>query len=227
MSGGAANPLDAFNGTARLFPLPNLVLFPYVIQPLHVFEPRYRQLTEDALAGDRLLAMALLRPGWEEEYHGKPAIYPVACLACVRTEERLPDGRFNLFIQGVCRARLGQEMNSDRLYRTARARLLKDVPVATAEAEEQLRSEMAQRLVPWSTAPADALGQLRQVMHGNLPLGALADLYSFALPLEVEAKQALLQEPDVERRVHRLLTYLETLRPAPAVSKFPPEFSAN
>src|SRR5437588_755419 len=80
-------------GTARLFPLPNLVLFPYVIQPLHVFEPRYRRLLADALAGDRLMAMALLKPGWEEDYQQRPAIHPVVCLGKIFKEERLPDGR--------------------------------------------------------------------------------------------------------------------------------------
>ena len=62
------NPLDDFHGLARLFPLPNLVLFPAVVQPLHIFEPRYRQLMEDALKDNRLIGMALLRPGWEEDY---------------------------------------------------------------------------------------------------------------------------------------------------------------
>ena len=72
--------LDDFRGLARLFPLPNLVLFPSVIQPLHIFEPRYRQLMEDALKDDRLIGMALLRPGYEEDYHNNPPIYPVICL---------------------------------------------------------------------------------------------------------------------------------------------------
>ena len=77
------SPLSGFCGKVRLFPLPNLVLFPEVMQPLHIFEPRYRQMTADALAGDRLIALGLLRPGWEADYDGKPAIYPVACLGRV------------------------------------------------------------------------------------------------------------------------------------------------
>ena len=69
-----------FSGKVRLFPLPNLVLFPHVMQPLHIFEPRYRFLLEDALATDRLIAMALLAPGWENDYEGRPPLYPMACL---------------------------------------------------------------------------------------------------------------------------------------------------
>src|SRR5438067_9036914 len=98
--------LTHFSGTARLFPLPNLVLFPYVIQPLHIFEPRYRRLMADALADDRLLAMALLKPGWEEAYHKRPAIHPVVCLGKIFKEEHLPAGRYNLLPHGLARARV-------------------------------------------------------------------------------------------------------------------------
>ena len=73
--------LENFKGTARLFPLPNLVLFPFVVQAPHIFELRYRHMTADALADDRLLAMALLRPGWEADYEGRPRLFPVVCLS--------------------------------------------------------------------------------------------------------------------------------------------------
>jgi Lon protease-like protein len=72
--------LDQFSGTARLFPLPNLVLFPQVVQGLHIFEPRYRQLMADALDGDGLITLVLLKPGWEEEYDERPEVEPVGCL---------------------------------------------------------------------------------------------------------------------------------------------------
>src|SRR3954471_16357024 len=101
--------LDDFDGIVRLFPLPNLVLFPHVAQPLHIFEPRYRQLMADALDGDRLIAMATLRPGWEEEYHKRPPIHDMVCLGKIRQEKRLPDGRYDLLLQGVCRARVLEE----------------------------------------------------------------------------------------------------------------------
>src|SRR5271166_4788446 len=98
--------LTDFSGTVRLFPLPNLVLFPHVMQPLHIFEPRYRQLTADALAADRLITLALLRPGWEADYDGKPAIHPVACIGRVVAEQRLDDGRFNILLRGLSRLRV-------------------------------------------------------------------------------------------------------------------------
>src|SRR5581483_8559229 len=101
---------EHFSGTARLFPLPNLVLFPHVMQPLHIFEPRYRQMTTDALDGDRLIALALLRPGWEADYDGKPVIYPVACLGRIVAEQRLEDGRYNILLRGLSRIRVLEEL---------------------------------------------------------------------------------------------------------------------
>jgi len=71
---------EEFSGRARLFPLPNLVLFPHVIQPLHIFEPRYVELLRDAIQSDKLIAISLLAPGWEDDYDGRPTIEPVACL---------------------------------------------------------------------------------------------------------------------------------------------------
>src|SRR5437763_9199059 len=98
---------------ARLFPLPNVVLFPHVMLPLHIFEPRYRQMTADALAGDRLLALVLLRPGWEADYEGRPLLHAMACLGKIVADQRLPDGRYNLLLRGLCRGRLVNEMSSN------------------------------------------------------------------------------------------------------------------
>src|SRR5579884_3720517 len=105
--------LTDFSGTARLFPLPNLVLFPYAVQPLHVFEPRYRQMTRDALAGDRLIAVVLLQPGWDVDYEGRPPVHPVACVGRVLAENKLEDGRYNLLLRGLRRVRILDELASD------------------------------------------------------------------------------------------------------------------
>src|SRR5215467_11468730 len=116
--------LENFGGTARLFPLPNLVLFPHVMQPLHMFEPRYRRMTRDALAGDRLIALVLLRPGWEADYKGRPPVHAVACLGRILAEERLNDGRYNLLLRGLGRIRIEEELPRETPYRVARAELL-------------------------------------------------------------------------------------------------------
>ena len=74
---------ERFKGTARLFPLPDLVMFPHVMQPLHIFEPRYVDLLNSALDSDGLIAMSMLAPGWESDYEGRPAS-PSLCLPWAR-----------------------------------------------------------------------------------------------------------------------------------------------
>src|SRR5438105_1414231 len=141
--------LEDFQGTARLFPLPNLVLFPHVAQPLHIFEPRYRQLMADALADDRLIALALLRPGWEEAYNQRPPICPVVCLGRIHHEQHLPDGRYNLLLHGLARAHVREELKTDRPYRVARVDLLPDVPILVPATEQTLRQSLGQAVTPF------------------------------------------------------------------------------
>src|SRR5882724_907350 len=92
-----------------LFPLPNVVLFPRAVLPLHIFEERYKAMTADVLDGDKQIAMALLRPGWEKNYYGKPSIEPVVCVGTIVSHERLADGKYNFLLQGHSRALIEQE----------------------------------------------------------------------------------------------------------------------
>jgi len=89
-----------------LFPLPNVVLFPNVFLPLHIFEPRYREMVADAAASDRMIGMVLLRPGWERDYEGRPPIYPIGCSGVMTHVDRLSDGRYNLVLRGLERFRI-------------------------------------------------------------------------------------------------------------------------
>ncbi|MGL4550091.1 MAG: LON peptidase substrate-binding domain-containing protein [Gemmataceae bacterium] len=221
-------PLD-FGGTARLFPLPNLVLFPHVGQPLHVFEPRYQQLLTDALEDDRLIALALLRPGWEEDYHKRPPIHDTVCLGRIHNEERLSDGRYNLLLQGVCRARIREEIKTTKLYRVARVELLPDEPVTAGGRERDLRRDLGAGVTPFFSAHPPAADQFQRLLAAGLPLGTLSDIFSFALPLEVEQRQQLLEEACVDTRIRLLLSMLAGKTPVAKTPprKFPPDFSAN
>ena len=87
--------------TIPLFPLPNVVLFPNVYLPLHIFEPRYRQMMDRALSGERVIGMVLLKPGYEHDYERTPPVYQVGCAGSITQFERLPDGRFNLVLKGI------------------------------------------------------------------------------------------------------------------------------
>jgi Lon protease-like protein len=231
---------QGFRGTARLFPLPNLVLFPSVIQPLHIFEPRYRQMMADALEDDRLLALVLLRPGWEEDYHLRPPVHEVACLGRITNEQRLADGRYNLLLHGLGRVRILEEAAEDRPYRVARVELLRD---QNAAEKDELRRELDRRALAWF-GKHGSLEQVRELLQSDLPLAVIGDIFSFILPLEVEFKQELLEELDVAERIRRLVAHMDKQQSAapsshpflsssseggkgPVERKFPPEFSLN
>ncbi|MBY0523226.1 MAG: LON peptidase substrate-binding domain-containing protein [Gemmataceae bacterium] len=223
--------LDDFNGVVRLFPLPNVVLFPHVIQPLHIFEPRYRQMTADALEGDRLIAPALLRPGWEADYEGLPGICPVVCIGRIIGDQRLADGRYNLLLRGVSRARVVEELVQEKPYRSARVELLTDGPQPAADAAKRFQCELDEVVRAWFPPHGPALEQLHKLLRGELPLGTLCDILAFAVPLPVEVKQGLLEERDVEARTRALLQHLTNSEPTQASKasdrKFPPGFSKN
>ncbi len=114
-----------FSGRVPVFPLPDTVLFPGVLMPLHIFEPRYRQMLADAIAGEGLIAIATLLPGWEEDEGGAPRFHPLATVGELRQVERLPDGRSNITLHGLERVRLEEEY-TDLPYRLALARVEPD-----------------------------------------------------------------------------------------------------
>ncbi|MCI0379762.1 MAG: LON peptidase substrate-binding domain-containing protein [Gemmataceae bacterium] len=224
------SPLAGFAGCARLFPLPNLVFFPQVMQPLHIFEPRYRQMTADALAGDRLIALALLRPGWEESYQQAPAIYSVATLGHVVADQKLEDGRYNILLRGLSRIQIAHEIPHSKLYRKAKVELVAEVPPPDPKTERRLRRVLTEKAPAWFGDQGAVLEQFGKLLESDLALGALCDLFAFALPLDVEFKQSLLEELEVEQRFHKLIEHQDARQAkeaAQADRKFPPEFSAN
>jgi uncharacterized protein len=228
MSDDVSGP-TGFAGVARLFPLPNLVLFPRVMQPLHIFEPRYRQLTADALAGDRLIALALLCDNWEHHYDGQPPVHPVACLGKIVADQRLDDGRYHLLLRGMGRVRIVRELPGPKLYRSADVALLSDVEIQKP-ARQQWRRRLIAAVTRWFDDKGGVQKELSKVLTSKLPLGALADILTFALPLSVEVKRRQLEEVRVERRLECLLAHLPAETPAaPTVleRKFPPGFSLN
>jgi Lon protease-like protein len=109
-----------------LFPLPNTVLFPNVFLPLHIFEPRYRAMVADALDGDRLIGMVLLKPGYDLEYEGRPAVYPVGCAGVITHTEQLPDGCYNIVLRGLEKFRVTGE-DAGKAYRIGLVEHLPDL----------------------------------------------------------------------------------------------------
>src|SRR5882724_4965495 len=192
-----------------IFPLPNVVLFPNVFLPLHIFEPRYRQMVADALKHDRMIGMALLRPGWQPDYDGRPPVYPIGCSGVITHAEELPDGRYNIVLRGVERFRILEQ--DDRLsYRRAHIEPLPDPvcrPEDTAAIQTQ-RAKLDALLAPAiERSLADIGGEARipPAMGDEDLVNALAQYLDFE-PLE---KQALLEQQSLRSRAESLVELLE------------------
>jgi uncharacterized protein len=193
-----------------IFPLPNAVLLPHAPLPLHVFEPRYQALVADALAGDRLLAIALLEPGWEDRYEQRPPVRPVAGLGEIVAHDPLPDGRSNILIRGLSRIEIVREHPPRQLYRVVQARLLRD-----RRPRRDLRDDHAALLALCNRVaehlPAEHAAMLRQVASGEPDPGVACDLLGAALLGDTGAKQALLERRDVGERLRKLTAEVAAL----------------
>ncbi len=224
---------EDFCGKVRVFPLPNLVLFPHVMQPLHIFERRYQALLEDALAGDRLIAMALLAPGWEKTYDGCPPLYPVACLGRITTHHRLENGTYNVLLLGLRRVRLLEELPSRAGFREVRVEVCEDYyPPEEAAELASLQRRLREAFTKILPMLPEAQEQLDQILGSDVPLGVLTDVIGYMLDIDVADKEALLAECNVHRRTEMLLEHLARAaadrEPGKAgLAKFPPEFSPN
>jgi ATP-dependent Lon protease len=225
---------EDFSGRVRLFPLPNLVVFPHVVQPLHVFEPRYCEMLSDALAADRLIAMALLEPGWEMQYQKKPPIASVVCIGKVITHTPTVDQRHNILLAGLRRARITREIEcGERSYRQAEVELLADLyppdcALTRGKCQDELL-DMFSQLVPEGLGVQESFQQL---IGAQLPLGILTDVITFTLGLPLPVKQQLLAEANVDVRCRILSRCLKELLKTREVNdlpsgKFPPRFSSN
>ena len=179
-----------------MFPLQEVLLFPGQILPLHIFEPRYRQMIEDSLDGPGRIVMATIRPGGGTAAGAPPAVLPVAGIGEIVRHEKLPDGRFLIWLLGLQRVRI-EEVPSDRLYRKVRCLPFEEVPVGDAESNdlcEQLRAATALRLpkrllVPEQAGPGLLTDLLLQTL--GAPQHFVAEIFSEANVAE-RARMALL-----------------------------------
>ena len=198
--------LDAA-GRIPVFPLPDVVFFPDTTLPLHIFEPRYRRMTEDALRSDRLIAMVVLKPGWERDYQGNPEVYRTACAGVIEDEVRLPDGRFNIRLRGFARVRI-REFVQNQPYRIATVRRLEDRNGADgADVEEDKR----RLLVTCASLLQEASGKTPRpvALDGDVPFNVVINTLCQSLALEPVLKQELLEIDDLRERCRALSEILE------------------
>jgi Lon protease-like protein len=190
--------------TIPLFPLPNVVLFPDVCLPLHIFEPRYREMTADALGGDRIIGMVLLRPGWEGNYEGRPAIYDVGCAGLVTHAEKLDDGRYNLVLRGMEKFRVVRE-DSQRSYRRADVQAIHE---SLTDADRTVMRTERRRLETLLVPQPQGRGADPK-MPPSMPDEELVNALAQYLDLEVVEKQALLERDGLVNRCRSLIELLE------------------
>ncbi|UUO04844.1 LON peptidase substrate-binding domain-containing protein [Blastopirellula sp. J2-11] len=188
----------------RLFPLPNLVLFPGVLQPLFIFEPRYRELLEQAKEDDGQIAMALLRRGWQPQYDQSPALHEVVCVGEIVACETHDDGTSNILMRGMQRARILYEIPSVSSYRTAQVQDL----LGSAAGGTNESSEVATRLKR-ALAKTEFSQMFEQPSLGTSPsLEVMTDATAYALPWPLRLKQQLLAETNPIRRGEQLIRWL-------------------
>ncbi|MFO0827418.1 MAG: LON peptidase substrate-binding domain-containing protein [Phycisphaerales bacterium] len=213
-----------FRKPMALFPLAGLVLLPHAVQALHIFEPRYRQMIEHALAvienGNLLtaapIALASPAPATRGGAEAPAALKPAVCVGKIVQLQRLPDGRYHLLLQGVCRARIRalMEPEGDRLYRMARLEPLERVtepPPPLPGVRSSLKSMLSgPRLARLSAAPA----VLEWIARKDVPTHALLELVGFTLIGDETTRYRLLAEPDPSARaqlIRRELSHLDAL----------------
>lgn len=200
--------------TIPLFPLPNVVLFPNVFLPLHIFEPRYRAMLGDALAGDRIIGMTLLMPGYEADYEGRPAVYPVGCAGVITHSERLPDGRSNVVLRGIEKFRIIEE-DASKEYRLAR---VEPLPEATSDPDKRLLKQRRHRLEALLVAAIER-GGADPRFPAAIPDEDLVNALSQYLGLEPVERQALLEREGIVARCDGLIELLEMKTYSPSGPK--------
>jgi Lon protease-like protein len=193
-----------------LFPLENVVLLPEGVIPLHVFEPRYRQMMEDALAGDRRIGMIAVRPDAAHQMAGDPPLYEIGCAGFIAEHQRLADGRFHLLLRAVHRFRIVRELPRDarRLYRVAEVEALEEQPgpegvaLRARDRAIELLDSLARR----------TLGPERGIDVASLRALGLAQFASGvgqSVGLPTPEKQALLEAQTLAERLEQLANALD------------------
>jgi Lon protease-like protein len=185
-----------------LFPLPDVVLFPRMSLPLRIFEPRYRKMVADSLAGHQTIGMILLRPGWEPDYYGRPPVFGSGCAGHIESCERLEDGKYNILLRGISRFRVVEE-HAGQPYRLATVE-----PWPEREEAGPVDLDAARRRVLAAIGKA-ADGPAVMVLNSDLSHAVFVDALSQSLPLAALERQSLLDCDTVSSRYARLLEILD------------------
>jgi Lon protease-like protein len=188
-----------------VFPLPEFVLFPHTLIPFHIFEPRYRDMVATVLAGSRMIVVVGLEPGWENDYFSTPPVYLTGSIGKVVNDERLADGRYNIFVHGLSRVVI-ERWHQEAPYRVATVRFVAD---ELREAEPSRVADVVQRLRGLSSELARQLGDngraVSKVLVGTSDASILTNRLASLLVHDAGSRQELLETLDPLERAERLI----------------------
>ncbi|TWT69833.1 LON peptidase substrate-binding domain-containing protein [Crateriforma conspicua] len=208
---------DDFDQRVRMFPLPELVVFPHAMQPLHIFEPRYCDMLRDALASDHLIAMATVKSGQSIDLKSAkppvvgPAVEDTLCIGRIVSHTELEGDRHNILLVGMKRATMIDEIDNGRTFRTASVDVMDDYyPPANVALRNELKDDLLRAFASIIPQSANVQKNLHDLMAGQMTLGPITDIISYTMPFEVDEKIQLLAEPDVDKRAALLIQYLRS-----------------
>jgi len=194
-----------------LFPLPNCVVFPGTLLPLHVFEPRYREMARDVLGGNRLLGITRLRPDYEADYDGRPPVFDVCCVTEIAADDHLEDGRYNLLVRGLARVRIDRELPPSKSYREVAVSRLDD----SQSTRPELLATLHEQLIAVCDRLASAMGptgaELRELAGSASSPASCADVLAAGLVSEPDERQRLLESLDPADRLDAMLEHVSRL----------------
>jgi len=199
----SSTPPDVFPvpEVVPIFPLPTVVFFPETYLPLHIFEPRYREMVQDTSLQGHCIGMALLKDGWEVHYNETPAIHPIGCVGRIISSHKLSDGRFNIVLQGLQRC-LYDEQTVNTLYR--QAQVIPHVLKGPSSLSAELRIHLEQVAQDYLTSKkATELCQV--IASGKLTDSILVHNLSAGLDLSPIEKQFLLESDHLTQQSRRLI----------------------
>lgn len=234
---------EDFDGHVRLFPLPELVLFPHAMQPLHIFEPRYCEMLTESLATDQLIAMTTLTGGPTSLVDDQPPIASTVCIGKIISHVEVEGDRHNVLLVGTKRAKIIRELDAGRPFRIAEVEVTGDIyPPNGAEKRNALKKKLLTSFGSVIPSSTNVEQNLHELMAGQMGLGPITDIISYTLPFGVEEKLSLLGKADVDERAEELIELLkrgnmelhsvsleeQTLKNVSEPdNRFPPPFSLN
>jgi Lon protease-like protein len=193
-----------------IFPLYRVLLFPRALLPLYVFEPRYREMTAACLAGHGLMAIAQLKPGFESEYQGRPAVRSMASLGKIIAHRQNSDGTYNVLLEGIGRVRIDEELPPEHSFREVRAHRVRDRVISPLD-EAAVIGTLRLLVDKLARTLGESGASLRTLVHETKRLPCLVDVLSSALIQKPGLRRRLFECRDVAMRAELLTVSLAKL----------------